>query len=75
MPTTLTLNQSNYWCYMDEVMANWDLQNGETAFPGPIHPTINISSSGVYSFDGVYDDFGKGGGEVGLSINCMKLAQ
>jgi hypothetical protein len=74
-PTTLTLNQRNYWCYMDGVMASWDLQNGSTAPPGPIDPTINISSSGVYSFDGVYDNFGKGGGQVGLGINCIPLAQ
>jgi hypothetical protein len=74
-PQTLTLNKSNYWCYMDGVIASWDLQNGGTAFPGPIHPAINISSSGAYSFDGVWDNMAEAPAYVGLSINCLPLAQ
>jgi hypothetical protein len=69
-PATYTLNESKYWCYMDGVIASWNLQ---ISFPGPIQPAINISSSGDYSLAGIYDN---GGGDfVGLSMNCLPLAQ
>jgi hypothetical protein len=69
-PTTYTVNESKYWCYMDGVVASWNLQMSS---PEPIQPAINISSSGDYSLAGIYD---KGGGDfVGLSMNCLPLVQ
>jgi hypothetical protein len=71
-PQTLTLNKSKYWCYMDGVRAYWDLENGASHFVGPIHPAINISSSGIYSLAGISNT---GFDAVGLGINCLPLAQ
>jgi hypothetical protein len=68
-PAAIPLNKSTSWCYMDGVITSWDLQTGS---PAPIHPAIKISSSGDYSLAGVWDKLDN---YVGLSVNCLPLAQ